>query len=148
MTNDLARIAELAEQGFCCSQILAMMGLEAQGKTNPDLVRAVQGLCGGIGSSGDVCGALTGGACALGLFAGRGTPAETTGSRMNPMIRDLVDWFATEYGSLYGGIHCSEIVAGSPASMRVRCPTIIAGTWEKVKELLLCNGYRVEVSEG
>ncbi len=32
MEDNRLRIFELSQQGFCCSQILLMMGLEAQGK--------------------------------------------------------------------------------------------------------------------
>ncbi len=148
MRDDLYRIAELAQQGFCCSQILAILGLEAQGKTNPDLVRAMQGLCGGIGWSGDVCGTLTGAACVLSLYAGRGLPEETGDLYLGVMLRDLVAWFTDEYGELYGGIRCEAILAGSPLNRQARCPAIMAGTWEKVKELLLANAYQLGGTEG
>ncbi|MFZ0931868.1 MAG: C-GCAxxG-C-C family protein, partial [Syntrophobacteraceae bacterium] len=59
--EEMIRMIHLAEQGFYCSQILLLMGLEARGKNNVDLVRSVSGLAGGIGFSGEVCGALTGG---------------------------------------------------------------------------------------
>ncbi len=144
MSEDSNRIVELARQGFCCSQVLAILGLEAQGKTDPDLVRTVQGLCGGIGSSGEVCGALTGGVCVLSLFGGRGTVEEATDFQLSLMLRDLIDWFTTEYGTAYGSIRCREILAGSKDSKKTRCPTMIVGTWEKVKELLLANGYKLE----
>ena len=55
--DELERMQELKQQGFYCSQILVMLGLEAQGKQNPDLVRAMQELAGGLGFSGDTCGA-------------------------------------------------------------------------------------------
>ena len=143
MSDDLYRIAELAQQGFCCSQVLVILGLEAQGKTDPDLVRAVHGLCGGIGWSGDTCGTLTGAACVLSLYAGRGLVEETADWRLGAMLRDLVEWFTSECGALYGGIRCETILAGSPVNKQVRCPGIIAGTWERVKELLQANAYEL-----
>ena len=60
--DELLRMLKLASQGFHCSQILILMGLDAQGKQNADLVRAMEGLAGGVGFCGDICGALTGGA--------------------------------------------------------------------------------------
>lgn len=146
MSDDLFRIGELAQQGFCCSQVLIILGLEAQGKTNPDLVRAVQGLCGGLGS-GDTCGTLTGASCVLSLYAGRGLPQEAADWQLGMMLRDLVDWFSDEYGALYGGTRCREILADSPADAAARCSGIIADTWEKVKDLLLANGYDLGASE-
>ena len=67
MNDEMIRMIQLAGQGFHCSQILLTMGLEAQGKSNPDLIRAMAGLAGGLGFSGDTCGALTGGSCCWGF---------------------------------------------------------------------------------
>jgi hypothetical protein len=46
------RMMQLAARGYCCSQILGWLALEAQGRRNPDLVRALSGLCLGVGNSG------------------------------------------------------------------------------------------------
>jgi len=45
--EDLDQLMQLRRQGFYCSQILILQGLEMTGKTNPDLVRAMHGLAGG-----------------------------------------------------------------------------------------------------
>ena len=141
MTNEMIRMIELAQQGFYCSQILLVMGLEAQGKANTDLIRAMSGLAGGLGFSGELCGALTGGACLLGLYAGRGVPGEEEDQRLNVMITELVEWFAQEYGQMYGGIRCETILGEDPGARRTKCPTMVLGTYEKVKALLLENGF-------
>jgi C_GCAxxG_C_C family probable redox protein len=139
--DDMFRMMELAQQGFCCSQVLLIMGLEAQGKSNPDLVRAVHGLCGGLGSSGDICGTLTGGACLLSLYAGRGSPEEEKDACLSQMVAELVQWFVDRYGQLYGGINCRDILADDPDNYSARCPGIVAETYQKVKELLTANGF-------
>ncbi len=144
--DELLRMLELAGQGFHCSQILLFLGLEAQGKSNPDLIRAMAGLAGGIGFSGDTCGALTGAACLIALYAGKGTPDEEEHPRLNLMINELVDWFTQEFSECYGGIHCREILAEDPRNQPVRCPGIITRTYGKVKSLLVGNGF--ELSEG
>ena len=141
MTSEMIRMIELAQQGFYCSQILLVMGLEAQGKANTDLIRAMSGLAGGLGFSGELCGALTGGACLLGLYAGRGVPGEEEDQRLNVMITELVEWFAQEYGQMYGGIRCETILGEDPGARRTKCPTMVLGTYEKVKALLLENGF-------
>jgi C_GCAxxG_C_C family probable redox protein len=142
--DELLRMLELASQGFHCSQILLFMGLDAQGKENPDLIRAMSGLAGGLGFSGDACGALTGGACLLGLFAGRGTPDEEDEPRLNVMIAELLEWFTGECGEACGGVHCSDIVGDDPEKQRTVCPGLVARTYEKVKSLLLENGFQLE----
>ena len=124
MTDEMIRMMQLAGQGFYCSQVLLIMGLEAQGKSNPDLIRSMSGLAGGLGFTGDTCGALTGGACLLGLYAGKGTPEEQEDEKLNLMISELVDWFSEEYGKAFGGIRCENILGEDPRNRMVRCPNI------------------------
>ncbi len=144
--DELIRMLELAGQGFHCSQILVSLGLEAQGKENSDLIRAMAGLAGGVGFCGDICGALTGGSCLLALYAGRGTPDEEEDPKLNLMINELVEWFTQEFSECYGGIRCCEILADDPRNQTARCPQIVTGTYERVKLLLVENGF--DLSEG
>ena len=141
MNEDFFRMNEIAQQEFYCSQILLMMGLEKQGKNNPDLIRAMAGLVGGLGFCGKTCGALTGGACLLALYAGKGTEEEVEDSRLNEMIRELVNWFEAEYETKYGDINCQKILEDNERNRMERCPQIVYQTYEKVKEILAANGY-------
>ena len=141
MNDDLFRIVEFAGKGFFCSQILILMGLDAQGKENPDLVRAIGGLPGGLGFSGKNCGAMTGGACLISLYAGKGTADETPDAHLNEMIGELLKWFGEEYGSVYGGINCSDIIENNPAYMKERCPKMVTAVFGRVKEILAEHGY-------
>ena len=143
MTDEMLRMIQLAGQGFYCSQVLLVMGLEAQGKSNPDLIRSMAGLAGGLGFTGDTCGALTGGACLLGLYAGRGAPEEQEDEKLNLMVSELVDWFSEEYGKIYGGIRCEIILGDDPRNRTARCPNIVFGTYEKVKALLIEYGFDI-----
>ena len=43
------RIAELGSMGYHCSQMMMIMTLETIGEENPQLVKALGGLGGGIG---------------------------------------------------------------------------------------------------
>ncbi|MGO9566425.1 MAG: DVU_1555 family C-GCAxxG-C-C protein, partial [Desulfomonilaceae bacterium] len=138
---DQLRMIELAQQGFHCSEILLFMGLEAQGKTNPDLIRTVSALAGGVGFSGETCGALTGGACLLGLYAGRGTPEEQDDPKLKCMIQDLVGWFSAKHGEAYGGIRCRDITQDDPNIPATRCPRIVGGTYQKVRSILSEYGF-------
>ena len=91
--EDIDRMRELKQQGFFCSQILMIMGLELQGKTNPDMVGSMHALAGGLGFAGELCGALTGGASLLGLYAGKREPQDEDDPRLMFMNQDLVKWF-------------------------------------------------------
>jgi C_GCAxxG_C_C family probable redox protein len=143
--DDLMRMMKLKQQGFYCSQIMVSMGLEDQGKSNPDLVGAARGLAGGLGFAGGVCGALTGATCLLGLYAGKGSPEEKDDPRLDWMVQALVEWFNEEYGSQYGGIRCNDILADDPSNMAARCPSVVVGTYQKARELLA--QYEVEADD-
>jgi len=138
MGDESMRMMELALQGYSCSQILILMALEAQGKDNPELVRAMSGLVGGLGC-GRVCGALTGGCCVLGFYAGKGSSEESANDRLPLMLTELVEWFEQEFKPLYGGVNCSEIVQDDARLRLFRCPEIVRHTLEKLKEILEAN---------
>lgn len=142
MNDELMRMLELHQQDFNCSQILLALGLEARNESNPELVRSMAGLGGGLGFSGKTCGALIGGVCLLGLYAGRGEPDESEHHRFLLMINELVHWFEKETGQAYGGINCGDILGEDLAQKTVspQCANIVIETYNKVKELLLANG--------
>jgi C_GCAxxG_C_C family probable redox protein len=139
--DELEQLRLLRKQGFYCSQILMLQGLEQMGKSNPDLIRAMHGLAGGLGFSGELCGALSGGASLLGLYAGKGDAEQPEDPRLDFMITDLVKWFKTEYSERFGGIRCAEILAGNNQNQATVCPILVSGVLQKVKELLVENGY-------
>jgi hypothetical protein len=127
MTDTAREIRRLAGQGFCCSQIMVKMGLDAKGDENPELVDAVAGLCGGL-HSGLCCGILTGAACLLSLYDRK--------NAASIMIPRLVKWFQTSYEQAYGGITCGEILDGNLTNRMDRCPKIMEETFERCRELL------------
>ncbi len=139
--DNMEQLITLRKQGFYCSQMILLKGMEQMGKTNPDLVRAMHGLAGGLGFSGELCGALTGGASLLGLYAGKGTPEQEEDPKLDFMIQDLVKWFKAEYGEQFGGIRCEEILAGNNQNKMTRCPLMVSGVIQKVNELLVENGF-------
>ncbi len=139
--DESPELIELARQGYHCSQILVLKGLQHMGRTSPELVRAMDALGGGVGFSGELCGALTGGACLLGLYAGKSEADQPEDPQLDLMIQDLVKWFQAEYGEQFGGIRCAELLSGNSRNKATRCPMMISGVYQKVKELLIENGY-------
>jgi hypothetical protein len=136
----VARIEELGRQGMFCSQILLTLVLELRGEENPQLVGSVEALAGGMGFSGRTCGCLTGGACALGAYAGRGTVDSAPDLRLNDMVVDLVQWFEERFGAEGGSTRCDDILQASVDDPASPCPAIIAETFIRVKELLIEEG--------
>ena len=65
MSDYMDIMLSLYDEGYDCAQILMRLVLDAEEKENPDLIRTLAGLNGGIGGSGHTCGCMTGGACLL-----------------------------------------------------------------------------------
>jgi C_GCAxxG_C_C family probable redox protein len=143
MGDDAFQMMEFAMRGFNCSQILVLMALQAQGRENPDLVRAMSGLLSGLGC-GKLCGALTGGCCLLGLYAGKDSAESNPDPRLQAMLANFVDWFEAEYTPRYGGIDCADIIQDDARHRMTRCPAIVIECLEKLKEILAENDYEFD----
>ena len=130
------QIHELLGQGFHCSQILMKAGMEYLEKDDPDLLRAMNGLAGGLGGCGRNCGALTGGVCMFGLFAGRGTPEEAENPMLSEMVSEYLAWFEETFGSP----DCDTILEGDRQNIPRVCPGLIENAVEKATELLREHG--------
>lgn len=138
--SDVDRLRELSAAGYQCSQMLVLLGLQLQGKSDPDLVRAAHGLCRGM-AAGETCGALTGGAALLGLYAGRGTAEEENDPRLLFVLDDFVTWFKERFGEAYGSLRCEDIIGPAGEHLAQRCPDMVAEAFAKAKELLVENGF-------
>ena len=130
------RIMELSRYGYACGQILAKLLLETIDEENPTLVRCMQGLNGGIGSSGDDCGCMAAGCCLISYFTGKPSDSEFDSPHHRGAVAEFTQWFQHETESEYGGMDCRDIVGTSPAKKVQYCPQIIAATYEKCMEIL------------
>ncbi|WP_026791917.1 DVU_1555 family C-GCAxxG-C-C protein [Pleomorphomonas oryzae] len=144
MNEDSFRVAELLLDDFKCSHILMRLALEAQGRDDPDLVRAMSGLSLGMGQ-GFNCGALSAGCCVIGYYAGRGGDGESEHPELGAMLDDFVGWFTAAATGQYGGINCSDIMKFDESLKRDRCPALIIETWGKIKETLADHGIDITV---
>ncbi|MGB5158489.1 C-GCAxxG-C-C family protein [Desulfobacterium sp. N47] len=136
------RLLQLAGRGYCCSQVLIILALEAQGKTNPDLVRAMSGLCMGGAGSGNACGVFTGAACMLALYAGKGADNEKENEKLQLMYSELSEWFEHTACASYNGISCKDII-GEEASMPDPnlCGRLLTDSYNQVIQILVQNGF-------
>lgn len=144
MGADAFKMFKLANSGYCCSQIMVIMYLEDNGIENVPLVKAMSGLCAGIGSQGKACGVLTGAACLFGIFAGKGTDEETRDDNLKKMIQEFTKWFENEFE--YS--ECVDIITVDVLSdinqheaYPVKCGSIIQKSYNKVNEILKEYGY-------
>ncbi len=133
-------ILRLAHQGYCCAQIILYMALDLQGKSNPGLIRAMNGLCHGeVGTKGP-CGAVSGAACLLSYYSGKGSETETADEKLPLMLSELSEWFS-HYGSeRFGGINCSDIV-GDAGPDRSICGGLISACYGQAMTILTQYGY-------
>ena len=139
------QMMKLNAKGYCCAQVILILALEAQGKINEDLVRSVGGLCFGINWSGEVCGALSGGACLISLYAGKGSDEEVPDSQCLSMVGELIEWFTIAADDEYGGTRCHEILEKYPD--RSVCSLIVADTYKKCMEILVAHGFDPSVNK-
>lgn len=134
MSNTKRDMMRLASQGYCCSQIMLELGLEAIEDENPQLIDAMRGLCKGL-YTGLTCGTLTGAACLLSMFDPRAAEAH--------LIPRLVEWFEMTFTECYGGISCKTILNDDPMNKFERCPKIMEQTYDKCRELLSEAGHQI-----
>jgi hypothetical protein len=140
MDDTLIRILKLGHQGYTCSQIIILLGLEQLGEQNPGLVRAMGGLAYGCGSGHGSCGVLTGGCCLLALYAGKGSADEAPSDRLMIMLQELNDWFCQHTGCTQKDMSCDAIVGeAGPVASRQLCGAIVAETYGKLMEILDAN---------
>lgn len=134
------RIMELSRCGYFCSQILAILLLETLEEENKGLVRAMEGLNGGVGFSGGCCGCMTGGACIISYLTGKGEDTERDHPEHKSAMGEFVEWFTEEMMIFHGGTECRDIMKGNPARRVEVCPQIIADTYMKCMEILSKKG--------
>ncbi len=143
--NDLAfKLFKLSSSGFCCTQIMLKLALDEEGKENDDLLRAVRGLCKGIGGTQKTCGVLTGGLGILGLYGAKGKDTEYQKKDYSDMVREYMEWFEGEFGSE----ECRDIIgdhsfAGDEgeSGYMVKCGDILLKGYGKIVEILTEHGY-------
>lgn len=147
MNDSTFRILQLAAKGYCCSQIMVKLALETQGRENPELVRAMSGLCIGVGNSGGICGVFSGAACVLALYGGKGTDTEKEADKLPLMYAELSEWFDQRATEAFGGTACKSIIGEESLRPRPdRCGALLVDTWKKVQEILVENGFDPVVS--
>jgi Putative redox-active protein (C_GCAxxG_C_C) len=131
LDDQFFEILTLKQSGFCCSQIIVKLVLRQLGRDNPDLVRAMAGLCYGAGAPDGTCGVLTAAACALSLGLG---DSELPAASLPSLLSELADWFKAKAEESYGGTSCGEILEASPDKRG--CADLVAATSAKLRSLL------------
>lgn len=131
MNQDILLLRKALREGRCCSTALVSLAMQKKGMDHGEAAEAVSVLCRGL-HAGMTCGALTGGALALGILA--------PGAEADEMASDLAAWFKEFCGDSYGGTDCTAILDGDPDNEMLRCPQIVESVWIRIRELLEDEG--------
>ncbi len=138
MNPALLELVPYVRQGECCSQLLMRLALQLRGEENEGLIRAMRGLCHGIGQSGAACGLLGSGAAVLAWLSGK------DGGETHPMLEPLENeyalWFA-EKTKGFGGCGCELVVQGLCAQAGAAAPE------DGVPDMSLCGEFMAECWE-
>lgn len=131
-----------------CSQVLAMIGLEKLGVNDPSVIKALGAFGGGIGGTGNICGALVGAVSVIGSLYSRSSLEEKENPRMWAATKTVMKQFE-ELTAAHGGINCCQIARvdwmdrdqvkdfyGNPESRRQHCITVVGETARALGELL------------
>ena len=136
-----ARVAELREASFGCSQVVMTIGLErlkADAELISALVGSMEGYCGG--SCGGTCGALCGGAGLMGFYLGKGTPDEPRSAALKGLVKTLTQ----EFSDKWGASTCDGIIHGEEAKHKAICPKLMADTIQRVWDILDANNIKLD----
>lgn len=133
-------IAQLGQQGFCCSQIIMKLALDTEGVENPGLIRSMAGICQGLISGKGTCGAFSGAACLLAYYAAKGDVYEEADERLELMNSQLYQWFEQYCAEQGKTTDCDSLLDGGPPQQQM-CGQLIVDCYEQVVNILIKNGF-------
>jgi len=101
-------------QLMCAEAVMSILNHSLNGGLPPEMaIRLASGLTEGLGGSGCICGALSGGVMALGLFLGRDTPGLLNGRSIRSSSKEFHDRFKDRFGATCCRILVRQVEKGS-----------------------------------
>ena len=157
LIEEIEKLAYKYEQDFGgCSQAVVGAFKKTLGGISDDIFNASTGLAGGIGLTGNTCGALTGGVIVLSTFLGREYDnfADPDGIRFESfkLAKKLVERYEAEYGSpkcekvmtkvmgRYYDIWTERDAFLAAGGHDDKCPGVCANAARWVAEILVSEG--------
>jgi C_GCAxxG_C_C family probable redox protein len=96
---------EIFGSGLCCAESVLQAVAESRGIKSDLIPGIATGLCGGIGRSGDICGALSGGVLAINMVLGRARPDQSPERNF-----EAVRGFLKDFGAEFGTTNCEQLI--------------------------------------
>ncbi len=105
MIDDVAlNSRELFDSGFLCAESVLLAIAKSKGIQSNFIPNIATGFCGGVSRTCGMCGAVSGGIMAIGLFTGRNAPNDSK-DETYALVQRLVGMFETKFGS----INCKQL---------------------------------------
>ena len=124
-------------QLMCAEAVLTCINQGLGGGLPPEMaVRLASGFAEGLSGSGCLCGALSGGVLALGLFLGRNGPGFTNRSRIANRTRLLHELFNQKYGATCCRMLTKHVKEGSPEHLG-QCAGLTGAAAEMAARIIL-----------
>lgn len=130
---------ELFRSGFFCSEaVVSAIRTHFELDIPEAVIAMASGFPVGIGRSGCLCGAVSGGVMALGLFFGRTVPGDPKSAHCMALAKELHDWFKEANGK--GTLCCRaltrefDLSKGEHRQQCIRFTGMVAG---KVAEIII-----------
>jgi len=145
MMNRTDRAVECFGSGFSCSQAVCSVFAEDLGLDREMALRVSCGFGGGMGHTGQTCGAVTGAVMAIGLKYGK---VDAGDNRAKEITYAKVQEFKRCFCELHGSIQCEELLGYAisvPAELekareaglfRERCPVFVRDAAAILEEIL------------
>jgi C_GCAxxG_C_C family probable redox protein len=107
MDNQVKQAVEMFKEGYSCSQAVVAAYCDRFGLDKNTALKISSGLGGGIGRTGNVCGAVTGAILILGLKFGSANPKDKNAKlAAYKKVQEFCEEFKTQSGSLI----CRELL--------------------------------------
>ena len=144
------KAVQLFADGFHCSQavLCACAELFRDEAPSPEVVAAMAPFAGGMGSSGQVCGALSGALATIGFTLGKTTAQQENHKQMCSVSYAMIQKF-TEITKPHGSIQCADIAQvdwkdqnavqnfrKNPDSTRKNCVKVVRETSNALYDLI------------
>jgi C_GCAxxG_C_C family probable redox protein len=142
MTRPDAAVRRFREGYNCAQAILSVYGPGA-GLSEELALRLGSSLGGGLGNSGQLCGAVTGASLVVGLHRGHTAPGEEGGAASAALVRELQQRFKAAHASAKcralirrSIAEPAELQAAADAGAFRRCPDYVRTACEVLEDLL------------
>jgi C_GCAxxG_C_C family probable redox protein len=145
MSEDSISTQLFISSGFNCAQAVLSSHCEEFGLDRELAFKLACGFGGGMGHTGEICGAVTGAVILLGLKYGMNRPGD---SESKQRTYDLVKQYTDLFKQKYGSIHCTDLIhydlrieeelnqARASGVFDTECPMLVNFSVELLESLL------------